>query len=145
MANFNFNKVILGGRLTSDPEMKVTPTGTQVTSFRMAINRNYRGKSDDEPKVDFINVVAWRQTAEFICKFFRKGSSICIVGSLQVREWEAKDGTKRSTVEVVASEANFVDSRSESPAGKAEYNPYDISAEDAPKFEELSDEEPLPF
>ena len=75
MANFNFNKVILGGRLTADPELKTTPTGISVTSFTVAVNRNYRSKSGEEPQADFLNVTAWRQTAEFITRYFRKASS----------------------------------------------------------------------
>ena len=71
MANFNFNKVIIGGRLTADPELKTTPSGVSVTSFTVAVNRNYRSKSGEEPQADFINVTAWRQTAEFISRYFR--------------------------------------------------------------------------
>lgn len=138
MANFNFNKVILGGRLTSDPELKTTQSGVQVTSFRLAVNR--RGKDGE---TDFISVTAWRKTAEFITQFFRKGSSICITGSLQTRSWEGQDGQKRTVTEVQADEAFFVDSKSESSAPS--YNPYAVSAATAPKFEPLDDSEPLPF
>ena len=85
MANFNFNKVILGGRLTADPELKTTPSGVSVTSFTVAVNRRYQAKESGESQADFINVTAWRQTAEFVTRFFRKASSICIVGSIQTR------------------------------------------------------------
>lgn len=139
MANFNFNKVILGGRLTSDPELKTTQSGVQVTSFRLAVNR--RGKDGNE--CDFFSVTAWRKTAEFITQYFRKGSSICVVGSLQNREWTGNDGNKRTVTEVQADEAMFVDSRSE--AQPATYNPFDVKPENAPKFEPLDDSEPLPF
>lgn len=139
MANFNFNKVILGGRLTSDPELKTTQSGVQVTSFRLAVNR--RGK---DAEVDFISVTAWRQTAEFVSKFFRKGSSICIVGTLQTRSWETQDGQKRTVTEVQADEAFFVDSKAESQPAPT-YNPYTAPAANAPKFEPLDDSEPLPF
>lgn len=138
MANFNFNKVILGGRLTSDPELKTTQSGVQVASFRLAVNR--RGKDD---VTDFINVTAWRQTAEFVTKYFHKGSCICITGSIQTRSWEGQDGQKRTVTEVQADEAYFVDSKSESSAPS--YNPYAVTAATAPKFEELDDSEPLPF
>jgi len=138
MANFNFNKVILGGRLTSDPELKTTQSGVQVTSFRLAVNR--RGKDGE---TDFISVTAWRKTAEFITQFFRKGSSICITGSLQTRSWEGQDGQKRTVTEVQADEAFFVDSKSE--AVVPSYNPYAAPAATAPKFEPLDDSEPLPF
>ena len=75
MANFNFNKVILGGRLTADPELKTTPSGISVTSFTVAVNRRFGGKAGEEAQADFFNVTAWRQTAEFITRYFRKASS----------------------------------------------------------------------
>ena len=115
MANFNFNKVILGGRLTADPELKTTPSGISVTSFTVAVNRNYRSKSGEEPQADFLNVTAWRQTAEFITRYFRKASSICVVGSIQTRSWVDQNGQKRFATEIVADEAFFVDAKSESP------------------------------
>lgn len=119
MANFNFNKVILGGRMTADPELKTTQSGTSVCSFSVAINRKYTADGQ-QPQADFINVVAWRQTAEFVSRYFRKGSSICVVGSLQTRSYTDRDGQKRNVTEVVADEVNFVDSKSES--GGAQYN-----------------------
>lgn len=148
MANFNFNKVILGGRLTSDPELKTTQAGISVTSFRIAVNR--RPGKDGESQTDFFSVTAWRGTAEFVTKYFRKGSSICVTGSLQNREWTDKEGNKRTVTEIQADEVTFVDSRSESAGGagigaKAEYNPYDANAANAPKFEPVGDDEPLPF
>ena len=115
MANFNFNKVILGGRLTADPELKTTSSGISVTSFTVAVNRSFRPKNGDEPQADFLNVTAWRQTAEFVTRYFRKASSICVVGSLQTRSWVDQNGQKRFATEVVADEAYFVDAKSESP------------------------------
>ena len=135
MANFNFNKVILGGRLTADAELKQTQSGVSVTSFSIAVNR----KGADN-KTDFIDVVAWRQTAEFICKYFKKGSSICIVGNLQKREWTDNKGNKRYATEVIADEACFVDSKSDSDSDGAPN-----FADSAPKFEELKDDSDLPF
>ena len=88
MASLNLNKVILGGRLTADPELKTTPSGVNVCSFSLAVNRKVA--KDAEQKTDFITIQAWRQTAEFICKFFKKGSSICVVGSLQTRRTETE-------------------------------------------------------
>ena len=111
MGSFNFNKVILGGRITADPELKSTPSGISVTSFTVAVNRSYRGKNGEEPQADFINVTAWRQTAEFITRHFRKASSICIVGSIQTRSYTDKQGQKRYATEVVADEAYFVDAK----------------------------------
>ena len=113
MANFNFNKVILGGRLTADPELKQTPQGTSVTTFSVAVNRGYRN-SDNTTTADFINCVAWRSTAEFISRSFKKGNSICVVGSVQNRNWTDNNGQKHYVTEVVVDEANFVDSRKES-------------------------------
>lgn len=95
MANFNLNKVILGGRMVRDPELRQTSSGIPVTSFSIAVNRKYTSQQDSAtggPTADFINVVAWRSQAEFVCKYFRKGSSICVVGSIQTRSWEDKNG-----------------------------------------------------
>jgi len=113
MANFNFNKVILGGRLTADPELKTTPSGVSVTTFTVAVNR----RSEKQP-ADFFDVTAWRQTAEFVTRYFRKASSICIVGSLQTRSWTDKQGQKRFATEIVADEVFFVDALRESPMGR---------------------------
>lgn len=138
MANLNFNKVILGGRLTSDPELKTTPSGVSVTSFSVAVNR--RGKSGDEAKADFISCVAWRGTAEFISKYFHKGSSIVIVGSLQTRSWTDNDGNKRYATDVVADEVNFVDSKNDSaPTAPAPTTYIPDAYTSAPKFEEIDD------
>ena len=112
MASFNFNKVILGGRIARDPELKTTQSGLSVTQFSIAVNRKST-KEQQAPQADFINVTAWRNTAEFITKFFRKGSSICIVGSIQTRSFTDKTGSKREVAEVVADEAYFVDSKQE--------------------------------
>ena len=135
MANFNLNKVILGGRITADPELKQTPQGVSVTSFSVAVNR--RGK---EQQTDFINCVAWRQTAEIICRFFKKGSSICIVGNIQVRTWNDNNGNKRYATEVIADEVHFVDSRDEQSAATGA-----PTFTQAPQFEEISPEDDLPF
>ena len=156
MANFNFNKVILGGRLTADPELKTTPSGIAVTTFTVAVNRRFGGKNGEDAQADFFNVTAWSQTAEFITKFFRKASSICVVGSIQTRTWE-KDGVKHYATEIVADEAYFVDAKNEmpqgastSPAGKPNaaqagtYIPDAYAAPAAPSAV-LGDEEELPF
>ncbi len=142
MANFNFNKVILGGRLCGDPELKTTESGIPVTSFSIAVNR--RGKDAGS---DFISCTAWRGTAEHICRYFKKGSSICAVGEIHVRKWTDKDGNKRYVTEVVIDEVNFVDSKGEAPEHKASENyiPDEISEGDAPKFEVITDDDELPF
>ena len=111
MSNLNLNKVILGGRLTSEPELKQTQSGIPVCSFSVAVNR--RGSGEGEQKTDFINCVAWRQTAEFLTRYFRKGSSVCIIGAIQTRSYTDKDGIKRNVTEVIAEEVNFVDSKGE--------------------------------
>ena len=119
MASFNFNKVILGGRLTADPELKSTASGVSVTSFTVAVNRRFQPKDSTEKQADFLNVTAWRQTAEFVCSHFRKASSICIVGSLQTRTWTDPQGQKRYATEIVADETYFVDSKADSGAAPA--------------------------
>ena len=142
MANFNMNKVILGGRMTADPELKQTQGGTAVTSFSVAVNRRYA--KDGEQTTDFINVVAWRSTAEFICKYFNKGSSIGIVGSIQTRSWTDQSGNKRYATEVIADEAHFVDAKSDVTTS-GEGNAVRAEAYNAPAFEPVKPDEDLPF
>ena len=152
MANFNFNKVILGGRLTAEPELKQTPNGIPVTTFSVAVNRRV-AKAGEQRATDFINCVAWRQQAEFISRYFHKGSSICIMGNLQVRTWNDQNGQKRYATEVVVDEVNFVDSASENRQSTSEssYNPYSeapafsSNKDEAPKFEQMVDDDDLPF
>lgn len=107
-----FNKVILMGRLTADPELKQTQSGTVVTSFSLAVDRKYN--KDEEKKCDFITVVAWKQTAEFICKYFKKGSAILLCGELQTRSWKDNQGNTRYATEVVANEVSFCESKNNS-------------------------------
>ena len=124
--SLNLNKAILAGRLTKDPELRTTTSGTTVTQFDIAVNR--RGAKDgQQTQVDFITVVAWRQTAEFITRYFKKGNAICVVGSIQTRSYTDKNNQKRTATEVVADEAYFVES-------KAETNPqYAPTADNAPQ------------
>ena len=111
--SLNLNKVILAGRLTKDSELRTTTSGTPVTQFDIAVNR--RGaKEGQQPQADFITVVAWRQTAEFITRYFKKGNAICVVGSIQTRSYTDKNNQKRIATEVVADEAYFVESKTES-------------------------------
>ena len=110
--SLNLNKVILAGRLTKDSELRTTPSGTPVTQFDIAVNR--RGTKDgQQPQTDFITVVAWRQTAEFITRYFKKGNAICVVGSIQTRSYTDKNNQKRTATEVVADEAYFAESKAE--------------------------------
>ena len=138
MANFNLNKVILGGRLTADPELKQTPQGVSVTSFSIAVNR--RGK---DAQTDFINCVAWRNNADFICRFFKKGSSICISGSVQTRSYEDKQGVKRTVTEIIADEAFFVDGKSDGQV--LERDEPAFQQPQTSNFEEVSGDDDLPF
>lgn len=135
MANFNLNKVILGGRLTADPELKTTPQGNSVTSFSIAVNR--KGK---DAVTDFINCVAWRSTAEVISKYFKKGNSICVDGEIQTRSFE-QNGQKRTVTEIKVNEIYFVDGKSDAPKIETPK----LETPDAPKFEEVSGDEDLPF
>ena len=142
MANFNFNKVILGGRLTADPELKQTPNGVPVVSFSIAVNR--RARSGEQPVADFFNVTAWRGTAEIISRYFHKGSSICVVGSIQNRSWTDQNGQKRYATDIIADEAQFVDSKADGAAGGESYMPFSYTAT-TPNFESVSADEDLPF
>ena len=153
MANFNLNKVIIGGRLTADPELKQTSSGITVCTFSVAVNRRTSGEGAQQ--ADFISVVAWRQQAEFVSRFFRKGSSICVIGSIQTRSWTDQNNQKRYATDVVADEINFVDSKGESPAARgagAQYTPESYGAPsfssqdaDAPRFEDIPNDDDLPF
>ena len=111
MSNLNLNKVVLAGHLTADVELKQTGTGIAVVSFSIAVNRRRVVERDQE--VDFINCIAWRQTAEFIAKYFRRGSAICVTGSIQTRSWTDKQGHKKYITEVVIDDAMFVDGKKE--------------------------------
>ena len=139
-----FNKAILVGRLTAHPELKQTPSGVSVTSFSIAVNRSYTPKGE-ERKADYLEIVAWRQTAEFICKYFSKGSAILIEGSIQTRNYTDKNGQNRRAWEIVADSAHFVESKSAGGAKEeapAQEVPTDTGAED---FAEVENSGDLPF
>ena len=104
------NKIILMGRLTRDPELRRTGTGTAVTSFSLAVDRDFKSQSG-EKETDFIDIVAWRSTAEFVSKYFTKGRMAVVEGRLQIRDWTDKDGGKRRSAEVVADNVYFGDSK----------------------------------
>ncbi len=175
MANLNLNKVILCGRLTQNPELRQTPSGVMVLRFSIAVNRRFSSKNEDgsrnQPEADFINCVAWRQQAEFISRYFHKGSSICIVGNIQTGSYTDQQGNKRYTTDVVVDEVNFVDSKGEnqngfdqgySQSGQGAYMPQSYTAPQpqystpagsspaqqntaAPQFELIDAEDELPF
>lgn len=142
------NSVVLMGRLTYEPEIKVTPSGVSVIRFQMAVDRNYQSQSQ-EKQTDFIDVVAWRQTAEFISRYFHKGSMIAIVGTIQTNNFTDRDGNKRKSVEVVANQVSFCGSKSET--GTAQQGGYSqpapsYSSADNSDFEEIVDDnDDLPF
>lgn len=141
MANFNINKVIIGGRLTNTPELKQTQSGVSVCSFSIAVNR--KTAKDQEQKADFIKCTAWRQTAEFLSRYFSKGSSICVVGSIQTRTWKDNNGYARESVEILVDEAMFVDSKSE--AGNHDAPTFSAQPQTTPNFEELKTDDDFPF
>jgi single-strand DNA-binding protein len=145
MANFNLNKVILGGRLTADVEIKQTPNGVAVCNFSIAVNRKYSNNS--EQQTDFINCQAWRGTAEFIGKYFRKGSAICVVGSIQTRSWNDNNGNKRFATEVIVDEALFVDGKNDAQGAEtANPNTYIPDAYMPSQTADTADEDDdLPF
>ncbi len=146
MSNFNLNKVIMGGRLTGDPELKQTQTGVSVVSFSIAVNRRFQSKDNTQTAVDYFNVTAWRATAEFVSKFFRKGSAICVVGSLQNRSWVDQNGQKHYATDIVCDEAMFVDSRGDAPAGADNLGAPSFSSNGGvPKFDEMKESDDLPF
>lgn len=121
------NCAIIMGRMVADPELKTTTTGLSVTSFRVAVDRSFK-KQGEEQQTDFIDVVAWRQTAEFVTKYFHKGSMIAVQGSIQVRPYEDKNGNKRKAVEIVADNVSFT--------GEKKCNK---------DFADIADDDELPF
>ena len=148
------NCAVLMGRLVADPELRTTTSGISVTSFRIAVDRSFV-RQGEERQADFIDIVAWRQTAEFVSRYFRKGSMIAVQGSIQTRNYEDKQGNKRTAVEVVADNVSFCGSKSESGTTGAS-RPYENAAPSAPAasyasgsmgdFESIEDDDDsLPF
>ncbi len=147
------NCAIIMGRLTADPELRTTTSGISVTSFSVAVDRSYQ-KQGEERQADFINVVAWRQTAEFVTRYFHKGSMIAIQGSIQTRNYEDKTGAKRTAVEILADNVSFCGSKAESGTGnfqpQAAASPAATSAPSfstagADDFSSVAMEDELPF
>lgn len=142
-----FNKVILVGNLVADPELKTTTSGISVTRFSIAVNRRAT-RAGEQPQTDFFNIVAWRQTAEFIARFFTKGRPILVSGSLRNNNWTDNNGVKHYSVEVVADEATFVDRKGDAPAGQPmpqnTMPTYSTPTADS-GFEDLSADDELPF
>lgn len=142
------NCVTLMGRLVADPELRTTTTGRSVCSFRIAVDRSY-AKAGEQRQADFINIVAWESTANFVSRYFAKGSMIALQGQIQTRTYDANDGTKRTAFEVIAREVSFCGSRAETgtvqaaPAAPAQAPTYQTAAPS--DFEEIDDDEDLPF
>lgn len=132
------NKVFMQGRLVADPELRHTPNGVAVASFRIAVDRDFKDKAG-ERQADFVNVITWRATAEFVSKFFSKGRMAIVEGKLQSRNYEDKDGNKRYALEVIADNVYFGDSKKDQAAEKEpEFQP--------PQFTEYQDDDgDLPF
>lgn len=151
MSNLNLNKVILAGRLTADPELKLTTNNISVVSFSLAVNRKAIIKDNQRvQEADYVNLVAWRKTAEFIAKYFKKGSALCITGSIQTRSWTDDSGQKRYATEVVVDEAMFVDSANNNKSDDTTYVPEayaapQFSGDNTPNFEEVKTDEDLSF
>ena len=148
------NNVVLMGRITADPELRHTPNNVAVTSFSLAVNRTYV-KTGGERQTDFIDIVAWRNTAEFICKYFRKGQMMAVQGSIQTSTYQDKEGNKRKKFEILADNVYFTDSKkdNESTSGQDRYDNHSSEAEfadsyesgDKNDFEEIQLDDDLPF
>ncbi len=145
------NKVILMGRLVADPELKHTQSDVPVVSTRIAVDRDFKSASG-ERQADFIDIVCWRERAEFVSRYFRKGNMIAVVGSLQSRQFETKDGQKRTAYEVVCDQVSFTGERANNaPAAGGSYAPRqdspapEFSAPGGDDFEEVDDDSQLPF
>ncbi len=141
-----FNLVVLTGRLTADPELRYTPSNIPVTTFSIAVSRRY--KAGEQAEADFINIVAWRQTAEFVTKYFQKGSMIGIEGSIQTRRYVDKEtGKNRTAFEVVANNVQFVESKRDGASATATETPASFSNAGASEFTDLSGgaDDDLPF
>ena len=148
MANLNLNKVILGGRLTADPELKQTQSGIPVCSFSIAINRKFQA-AEGQQQTDFIRCKAWRNTAEFIKRYFQKGSSICVVGEIQTSSWTDQSGNKSYSTEILVNETLFVDSKNDAQgaeSGSPANNTTEGNKSPQPaEFEVLDNDSDLPF
>ena len=130
------NKVILQGRLTDTPTVSVTTSGVDVTTFSIAVERNFKS-ADGNKQTDFINCVAWRNTAKFVCDYFSKGKMILVVGEIQTRAYEDKNGNKRKLTEVIVSEVNFCGDRTADQTAN-------ITGGNDISFEEINEDD-LPF
>ena len=147
----SLNKVMLIGNLTADPELKTTQSGINVTTFTIAVQRRFaRQQAEGQQTADFISIVAWRQASEFVCKYFAKGRPILVCGSIQTRTWTDQSNQKRYVTEVVADEVGFVDSKPSDGSGATPMRSENLGTPSfnnagASKFEEVTDDDNLPF
>lgn len=138
------NKIFLMGRLTRDPELRRTQTGTPVASFSLAVDRDFKDKATGERSTDFIDVVAWRQTAEFVSRYFTKGRMAVVEGRLQIRDWTDKEGGKRRSAEVIADGIYFAGAKATQPSeGNADEGT--LPPPPAGELQDLEDDGELPF
>ena len=133
------NNAVIMGRIVADPELRTTASGTSVTSFTVAVDRKF---SKEEKQTDFLDIVAWKNTAEFVCKYFSKGSMIAVQGNIQTRLFEDKNGNKRKAVEIVAENVSFCGSKSDNANTTSE--PAYVPVTDN-EFREIPDHPDLPF
>jgi single-strand DNA-binding protein len=143
------NKAILMGRLVADPELRRTQQGTAVTSFTLAVNRSFT-RNGEQPQTDFIDIVAWQNTAEFVSKWFKKGMQVAVSGRIQTRNWEDRQGQKRKSVEVVAEEVHFAESKrdfeSRGGSNNVAADPFSMPSRNSGDFSVVSDnDDDLPF
>ena len=154
------NRIVIMGRLTRDPELRRTQTGTPVASFSLAVDRDFKDRNTGERTTDFIDCVAWRQTGEFVSRYFTKGRMAIVEGRLQIRDWTDKEGNKRRSAEVVADNVYFGESKrrdggdtsrpaapsASAPAHRGSYGGYDNVPQGGSAFSELDDDDgDLPF
>lgn len=152
------NHITLMGRLTRDPELRYTQTGTAVASFSLAVERDFASRESGERQTDFIDIVAWRSTAEFVSKYFTKGQLVAVSGRLQIRDWQDKEGNKRRSAEVIADNVYFAESKKSREGGEGGYQGNYSQAPQSPgygggykapeggsAFSELDDDGELPF
>ena len=137
------NNAVIMGRMVADPELRSTESGVSVTSFTVAVDRRFV-KQGEERQADFIDVVAWRNTAEFVCKYFTKGSMIAVQGNIQTRMYEDKNGNKRKAVEIVAENVSFCGGKSDNANGTSEPATVPYALADDSDFKEIPDED-MPF
>ena len=140
------NHIEIMGRLTADPELRRTSNGVSVASFTLAVDRDRRNKETGERDADFIRCTAWRYTAEFVSKYFRKGSWIAVNGSLQTRSYEDRDGKKRKVFEVVADNVHFCGGKEAAPSGESKLDSFSAYAEaNLADYTEVGGEDDLPW